>query len=83
MAHDVSDVWRFLLVHHVVMLVDMQYVRRLRQVELLDESVPMPQNLVVLLDDKIGRAFGPLEQVVEPLPWIVMEIKEIQVDVEN
>ena len=71
------------LVHHVVVLVDMQNVLWIGQALLLQTGPPPSKGDVMTVDDVGNRTGRPLQQPLKSLDWLVHQIEVVQIDVQS
>ena len=82
MEHEVANVGLLSLVHHVVMLVNMENVRW-RDVVCLPSLPPLGKCVIVMLHNYRHRTGCPVEKLLETVSGIGYLIEVIEVDIKN
>jgi hypothetical protein len=81
--HEVGDIGVSRLIHHVMMLVDMQDMRRTRQGAPSYPVLPASKCLVMFLYDEGDGGAAPLQQLLKPLHRVIYKAKVVQVNVQD
>lgn len=83
MIHNVGDVDGVFLIHHVVVLVNMQNVHRDRDSSCIDKFRPVPHRVRVTVREDIYGPIRPCEQLRQFPDWIADKVEVVQINVEN
>ena len=82
MIHEVGNISLLSLVHHVVMLVNMEYVRW-RDVVCLPPLPPSGESMIMTIYNYRHRAVCPVEQFLKMTRGILDLVKVIEVDIKD
>ena len=82
-VHEVGDVGVPSLIHDVMVLVNMEDVRRTRQGSPSDPTSPASKRLVVLLHDESDRLPAPAQQPLKTPNRIRHKAEVVEINVEN
>ena len=81
--HEVGDVRVPSLIHHVMVLVDVEYVRRTRQRASPSPVSPACEHPVVLLHDESDRCPAPSQQPLKPPNRVGHKAEVVEINVED
>ena len=81
--HDVANIGGRFLVHHVVVLVHVQYVRRGRDTSDMKLPLPSSKRVAVPFDDEINRTSPPSQEIFQGTDGILCKIEIVEIDVQD